>query len=72
MRAPCCFTGVDLLYLCRAYALIDGRDHVIPDDVKTLFFHAANHRILLSPRAELSGVTSRQIIDDALATTNLV
>ncbi len=64
--------GVDLLRLCRSYALIDGRDHVIPDDVKALFYHAANHRILLSPRAELSGITSRQVIDEALAATKLV
>jgi MoxR-like ATPase len=39
----------------RAHAALDGRDYVIPDDVKTLALPALRHRIILSPAAEIDG-----------------
>lgn len=38
-----------LLKLCRAYAAINGRDYVIPDDVKRFVAPALSHRLILSP-----------------------
>jgi len=64
--------GLDLLHLGRARAVLRGRDHVLPDDVKVLFPHVVNHRIHLTPRAELAGVTCAQVIDETLAATKLV
>jgi len=63
--------GVDLLHLSRARALLRGRDHVLPDDVKVLFPHALNHRLLLSPQAEIGGLTSDEVIRETLESTRL-
>jgi len=41
--------AVHLLEGARALAAVDGRDYVVPDDVKELAFHVLNHRILLKP-----------------------
>ncbi|MEQ9435407.1 MoxR family ATPase [Hyphomonas sp.] len=46
----------------RAKAAIDGRDFVIPDDVKTLALPALRHRILLSPAAEIEGKTTDETL----------
>jgi MoxR-like ATPase len=39
----------------RARAALDGRDYVIPDDVKALALPALRHRVILSPAAEIDG-----------------
>ena len=40
--------GLGLLAAARAWALLAGRDHVVPDDVQTLFPHVAAHRLHLA------------------------
>ena len=40
--------GLGLLAAARAWALLDGRDHVVPDDVQTLFPHVAAQRLHLA------------------------
>ncbi len=64
--------GVDLVFLSRARALLDGRGHVLPDDIKALFLHVANHRLVLTPQAQIRGVHPGQVIDEALRATRLV
>ena len=55
------------LYKCsRPLALLDGRDFVIPDDVKHLIFPAAEHRIKVKPEAEMDDVTPRIILQRIL------
>jgi len=39
----------------RAHAALDGRDYVVPDDVKALATSVLRHRLLLSPAAEIEG-----------------
>jgi MoxR-like ATPase len=39
----------------RARAALEGRDYVLPDDVKALATAALRHRLLLSPAAEIEG-----------------
>jgi MoxR-like ATPase len=63
--------GVDVLHMARARALLDGRDHVLPDDVKALFPHAVNHRLLLTPQAEIGGLTPSEVIRNAIDETRL-
>lgn len=43
---------LDLLQLARARAMLDGRDFVIPDDVKALAIAALAHRISLRPETD--------------------
>jgi MoxR-like ATPase len=50
-------------------AAIQKRSYVIPDDVKQLTPFAFQHRIRLSQEAEISGVSSRQIVQEILDTT---
>jgi MoxR-like ATPase len=53
-----------LLYASKAYALIHGREYVIPDDVRCIAFDVLSHRLILSIEAELEGITTKKIIDD--------
>ncbi|MGW0435003.1 AAA family ATPase [Micromonospora sp. NPDC003197] len=50
-----------------AYALIDGRGWVQPEDLKTLVEPVFAHRILLSPDAQVRGVTATQVLHEAVA-----
>ena len=55
------------LYKCsRVLALLDGRDFVIPDDVKHLVHATTEHRIRVKPEAEMDDITPRIILDRAL------
>jgi len=56
--------SVALLKVAQAAALLDGRDYVIPDDIKSLAAPVMRHRIIVAPELELEGVSA----DDALAT----
>src|SRR5436309_3174321 len=49
--------GVSLLKAARAAALLDGRDYVVPDDVKGLAPAVLRHRVNVAPELELEGVT---------------
>ena len=46
----------------RARAALDGRDFVIPDDIKTLALPTLRHRVLLSPAAEIEGRTTEETL----------
>jgi len=50
----------------QGHAAIDGRDFVIPDDVKTLAAATLAHRIILRPAARIKNTDARTIIDDIL------
>jgi MoxR-like ATPase len=49
-----------------AFALTDGRAFVVPEDVKALVNPVFAHRILLSPDAQLRGVTADDVLADAV------
>ena len=46
----------------RSHAALDGRDFVIPDDVKLLAMPALRHRVILSPAAEIEGRTTDETL----------
>ena len=50
----------------RARAALQGRDYVIPDDVKALALPALRHRVILSPAAEIEGRQVDQIIQSLI------
>ena len=58
--------AIAMLQLSRAIALINGRDYVIPDDVKKVAMPVLVHRVILKPEAELEGITPENVIDDVL------
>ncbi|MCL1874831.1 MAG: MoxR family ATPase [Synergistaceae bacterium] len=55
----------------RAYAAVNGRDFVIPDDIKYLAIPLLRHRIVMTPASDIEGVTGdnalRAIIDETPA-----
>jgi MoxR-like ATPase len=53
----------------RAYAALQGRDFVIPDDVKTLALPVLRHRIILSAGAEIEGLGADRIVGEILSRT---
>ena len=54
--------GAVLAVAARARAALDGRDYVIPDDVKALALPALRHRLVLSPAAEIEGRRVEQVL----------
>src|SRR3954454_1013040 len=53
----------------RAYAVLQGRDFVIPDDVKELALPVLRHRLTMSPGAEIEGLSTDRILRDILDQT---
>ncbi len=51
-----------LIETARATALIEGRDYVVPDDVKRNLFPCWEHRLILSAEAELEGHNARRLL----------
>jgi len=58
-----------LYQLARAYAMVQGRDFVLPDDVKTMATVALAHRILLKPELWVRGIRAEDLIRDILERT---
>lgn len=59
--------GIAVLQASKAWALLDNRMYVTPDDVKMVARPALRHRLVLAPQAEMEGGTSDHIIDETLA-----
>lgn len=53
----------------RTNAAINGRDYVIPDDVKSLAVAALRHRVILAPGAEIEGLSTDRVIQQVLEQT---
>lgn len=53
----------------RAWAALQGRDYVIPDDVKDLAESSLAHRLIMSPAARMKNVDSRAVVRELLTTT---
>lgn len=60
-----------LLIVAKAYAAKEGRDYLIPDDVKTAALPVLRHRLILKPEVELEGFDPDRVIRDVLAATPL-
>jgi len=69
LSGPSTRASIALYKSSRALALLDGRDFVIPDDVKYLVYPTIEHRIRVKPEAEMDDVTPRMILDRALERT---
>jgi len=61
--------GISIAESSKAWAFIQGRDYVTPDDVKIVVRPTLRHRIIPAPHVELEGGTSDQIIQDVVAST---
>lgn len=60
-----------LLKLARAWAAIQGRDFVVPDDIKTFARPALAHRLVLDPNLWGSNKTENSVIDEVMSSVRV-
>jgi len=60
--------AVALMLASKAVAAMEGRDFVVPDDVKDAAVPVLRHRIVVKPEADLEGITSEQVVEDVIRT----
>jgi MoxR-like ATPase len=63
--------AIGLFFVSRALAGMDGRDYLLPDDVKAAALPVLRHRILLKPEADLEGLTTDQVIAQVIASVEV-
>ena len=59
--------AVALMLVAQAYAAVDGRGYLLPDDVKQAAPSVLGHRLLLRPEAELEGQDAARVVREILA-----
>jgi MoxR-like ATPase len=60
--------ALGLLRAARARAAATGRDYVVPEDIKALVMPVIEHRLALTPEAQLRGTSRQEVLGDVLAT----
>lgn len=64
--------GIQRLFeASRAKAMIDSRDFVAPEDVKSIARPVLKHRLVLTPEAEVEDIANGEVIDDILSETDV-
>jgi MoxR-like ATPase len=58
--------AVSLMVFSKAVAAMDGREYLIPDDIKESALPVLRHRVVVKPEADLEGITADQILQDVL------
>ncbi|MCD6283087.1 MoxR family ATPase [bacterium] len=58
--------SLGLMRTAQAWALIDGRDYVTPDDIKAMALMVLAHRIIMLPSAQLAGVKASGVVEGIL------
>jgi MoxR-like ATPase len=61
--------GIALLRVAKARALADGREYLMPDDVKAVAAPVLAHRLIVAPEARSSGLIGEEIVAEALEKT---
>jgi MoxR-like ATPase len=61
--------GISLLRVAKARALAEGREFVLPDDVKALAAPVLAHRVILAPEARSAGLTAAEVVQEAVEQT---
>ncbi len=61
--------GISMIRLAKSLAYIEGRNYVIPDDIKRIARPVLIHRIIVKPEYEVEGVRPENIIENILSKT---
>jgi len=59
--------AISLMRVAQATAAFDGRDYLVPDDVKRAVQPVLRHRVMLKPEAELEGFDADRVLTDVIA-----
>jgi MoxR-like ATPase len=62
-------SGIALLRVAKARALADGREYLVPDDVKAVAVPVLSHRLILGPEARSAGLDGAAVVSEALEKT---
>ncbi|MGC8542857.1 MAG: AAA family ATPase [Vulcanisaeta sp.] len=57
---------IALMSMGRAMAVLEGRDYVIPDDIKRVAIEVLGHRVVLKPEVSLEGVNGEDVVREYL------
>ena len=60
--------SLSMLKASKAIAAIRGRDFVTPEDIQFVAVHVLNHRIILTPEAEMEGTNVEEVIQEIIQT----
>lgn len=63
--------SIAILNASKAYALMNGRDFVTPDDIKYVAFYVLNHRLILAPEREMEGITIKDVVKQIVDTVEI-
>ena len=63
--------SIAVLMASKAFAAINGRDFVIPEDVKKSLFPVLRHRVILTPEREMEGFTTDKVIEMIIQTVEV-
>jgi len=63
--------SLSMMRASKAIAALRGRDFVTPEDIQYIAAPVLNHRIILTPEAEMEGITPEEIIKEILATIEI-
>ena len=58
--------SIAILNASKAFAAIEGRDFVTPEDIKRATIPVLQHRVIVTPEREMEGLTSKQIIEQII------
>ena len=63
--------SISLIRAAKAMAFLEGRNYVMPDDIKAVVYDVLRHRILLTYEAEAEDITPEHLISEILEQVNL-
>ena len=58
--------SVSILMASKAFAAMNGRDFVTPEDVKFIAVPVMRHRVILTPESEMEGIASDEVIKEII------
>ena len=63
--------AVSLMMVAKAFAGLEARDYMIPDDVKAAALPVLRHRVMMKPEAELEGLDSDQVLKEIVGSVEV-
>lgn len=63
--------SIAILKASKAFAAMQGRDFVIPEDIKRAAIPVLHHRVIVTPEREMEGVTSKDVIQQIIETVEI-
>ncbi len=63
--------AISLMLVAKAFAALEEREYLVPDDVKQAALPVLRHRVMLKPEAELEGLASDQVLAELIASVEV-